>query len=78
MANLGLCGIQNRLAIRGEYLSAYGEYAESLLPYSRNTPRDIKAELGASLFQIAQSLIALERILFSRAKERFKKKIEER
>jgi hypothetical protein len=37
-----------------------------------------RTELGASLFQIAQSLIALERILFSRAKERFKKKIEER
>jgi len=33
----------------------------------------LMAELGTSLFQITQSLIALERLLISRAKERFSK-----
>jgi len=36
------------------------------------------AEVGASLFQIALLLLALEQTLVSRVKERFMKKTEER
>ena len=49
----------------------------TLLLYSYiNGPRP--AELGASLFQIALLLFALERNLISGAKERYKKKSEDR